>query len=198
MEKRIAAVTLAGVMGLTFAGCGSESGSGSGDQATIRATFGTEPETLDPGKATGVPEATYLGEMFEGLTSLDKDGQPVPAAAEKWDVSEDGLTYTFHLRDNKWSNGDPVTAQDFEYAWKRTLSQDLASEYAYMLFPIQGAEDYNKNGGSADKVGVKAVDDKTLEVHLARPTAYFLELLAHQSYYPVNKNVVDKDKEWAT
>ena len=181
-----------------FAGCGSESGSGSGDQATIRATFGTEPETLDPGKATGVPEATYLGEMFEGLTSLDKDGQPVPAAAEKWDVSEDGLTYTFHLRDNKWSNGDPVTAQDFEYAWKRTLSQDLASEYAYMLFPIQGAEDYNKNGGSADKVGVKAVDDKTLEVHLARPTAYFLELLAHQSYYPVNKNVVDKDKEWAT
>ncbi len=181
-----------------FAGCGSESGSGSGDQATIRATFGTEPETLDPGKATGVPEATYLGEMFEGLTSLDKDGQPVPAAAEKWDVSEDGLTYTFHLRDNKWSNGDPVTAQDFEFAWKRTLSQDLASEYAYMLFPIQGAEDYNKNGGSADKVGVKAVDDKTLEVHLARPTAYFLELLAHQSYYPVNKNVVDKDKEWAT
>ena len=197
-KKRLLALALAAMTACSlFAGCGDEQSAGK-DNTVVKATFGTEPETLDPGKATGVPEATYLGEMFEGLTSLDKDGQPVPAAAEKWDVSEDGLTYTFHLRDSKWSNGDPVTAQDFEFAWKRVLSPELASEYAYMLYPVKGGEEYNKKGGSADAVGVKALDDKTLEVKLARPTAYFLQLCAHQSAFPVNKKVVEGDKDWST
>src|SRR5574344_1152714 len=137
-KKKLLALALATLMaGSVFAGCGSDSAAGGDGGKTIRATFGTEPETLDPGKATGVPEATYLGEMFEGLTTLDENGQPVAAAAEKWDVSADGLTYTFHLRDSKWSNGDPVKAKDFEFAWKRLLSQDLASEYAYMLYPVK-------------------------------------------------------------
>lgn len=198
-KKKLLALALATLMaGSVFAGCGSDSAAGGDGGKTIRATFGTEPETLDPGKATGVPEATYLGEMFEGLTTLDENGQPVAAAAEKWDVSADGLTYTFHLRDSKWSNGDPVTAKDFEFAWKRLLSQDLASEYAYMLYPVKGAEAYNKNGGSADQVGVKALDDKTLEVKLEHPTAYFLALCAHQSAFPVNEKIVSGDKEWAT
>ncbi len=199
-KKKLLAFVLAAVFaGSIFSGCGSDSSAkGDSNEMVVKATFGTEPETLDPGKATGVPEATYLGEMFEGLTALDKDGQPVAAAAEKWDISEDGLTYTFHLRDNKWSNGDPVTAQDFEFAWKRLLSPELASEYAYMLYPVKGAEDYNKKGGSADGVGVKAVDDKTLEVKLARPTAYFLSVCAHQSAFPVDKKVVEADKEWAS
>ena len=198
-KKKLLAFVLAAVFaGSIVSGCGSDTAGGNGSEMVVRATFGTEPETLDPGKATGVPEATYLGEMFEGLTALDKDGQPVPAAAESWDVSDDGLTYTFHLRESKWSNGDPVTAQDFEFAWKRLLSPELASEYAYMLYPVKGGEAYNKNGGSADAVGVKALDEKTLEVKLARPTAYFLSLCAHQSAYPVNKKIVEQDKEWAS
>lgn len=197
-KKKLLALALAALMaGSIFTGCGSDGGSAESGKV-IRASFGSEPETLDPGKATGVPEATYLGEMFEGLTVLDDKGQPQPAAAEKWDVSEDGLTYTFHLRENKWSNGDPVTAKDFEFAWKRTLSQELASEYAYMLYPIAGAEDYNTNGGDAAQVQVKALDDKTLEVKLARPTAYFAALCAHQSFFPVNEKVVKENPEWNT
>lgn len=197
-KRKLLLLALAAVFATSvFSGCGTDSATNK-NEMVIKATFGNEPETLDPGKATGVPEATYLGELFEGLTSLDKDGQPVAAAADKWDVSEDGLTYTFHLRDSKWSNGDPVTAADFEFAWKRTLSPELASEYAYMLYPVKGAEEYNKNGGSADNVGVKAIDDKTLEVKLANPTAYFLSICSHQSAFPVNKKIVEADKEWAS
>ena len=132
-KKKLLTMVLAALTACSmFAGCGGNETAKS-DDMTIRAIFGTEPESMDPDKATGAPEATYLGEMFEGLTSLDENGQPVPAAAESWDISDDGLTYTFHLRDNKWSNGDPVTAQDFEFAWKRLMSPELASEYAYML-----------------------------------------------------------------
>ena len=197
-KKKLLTMVLAALTACSmFAGCGGNETAKS-DDMTIRAIFGTEPESMDPDKATGAPEATYLGEIFEGLTALDKEGQPVPAAAESWDISDDGLTYTFHLRDNKWSNGDPVTAQDFEFAWKRLMSPELASEYAYMLFPIKGGEEYNTKGGSADDVGVKAIDDKTLEVHLARPTAYFLMLLAHQSAFPVNRKVVQEHPDdWA-
>jgi len=181
------------ILGTLLAGCG-----GTSKEQVLRVRYGGEPENLDPEKATGVPEANYLQAMFEGLTELDNDGLPKPAAAEKWEVSPDGLVYTFHLRANKWSNGDPVTAQDFVYAWKRLLNPTTAAEYAYMLFPIKGAEAYNNGKGSADAVGVKAIDDKTLEVTLEKPTAYFLGVLAHNSAYPVNPKVVEANGDkWA-
>ncbi|MBU2699001.1 oligopeptide transport system substrate-binding protein [Sporomusaceae bacterium BoRhaA] len=182
------------MLGTILAGCG---GSASNEQV-MRVVIGGEPETLDPAKMTGVPEGNYAQAMFEGLTELDAQALPVAAAAEKWEISPDGLKYIFHLRANKWSNGDEVTAKDFEYAWKRLLNPTTAAEYAYMLFPIKGAEAYNSGKGSSDAVGVKAVDDHTLEVNLERPTSYFLASLTHSSTYPVNQKVVEANNEWAT
>ncbi|MBP2652259.1 MAG: ABC-type transporter, periplasmic subunit [Firmicutes bacterium] len=182
------------MLGTLLAGCG---GSSSKEQ-TVRVYMGGEPETLDPAKITGVPEGNYAQAMFEGLTEVDKDGLTVPAAAEKWDVSPDGLVYTFHLRANKWSNGEPVTAKDFEFAWKRLLKPETAAEYSYMLFPVKGAEAYNSGKGSVDEVGVKALDDNTLQVTLEKPTAYFPSVCAHSSTYPVNQKIVEANGDkWA-
>ena len=111
----------------------------------------------------------------------------------------DGLTYTFHLKkDLKWSNGDPVKASDFEYAWKRVLNPETASEYSYQLIYLKGAEAYNTGKGTADEVGVKATDDNTLVVTLAAPCPYFLELTSQPYYYPVDQKVVESNKDWAT
>src|SRR5215831_7715789 len=94
---------------------------------------GAEPETLDPAKATGVPEANIQYELFEGLTTYSPSGDIVPGMAEKWEISDDGMTYTFHLRDAKWSNGDPVTAGDFVYSMRRLVDPATASDYAYII-----------------------------------------------------------------
>lgn len=186
----LAAVMLAA----TLAGCG-------GGKATVkhlRYSVGTEPETLDPRKSTGSPEAIIEAQIFEGLTTLSDNNTPQPAAAERWEVSADGLTYTFHLRAGiKWSSGDPVTAQDFEYAWKTALSPELGSKYAYQLFYLKNGEAYNKNQTTADAVGVRAVNDKTLEVKLEKATPYFLTLTAFHTYYPVHRATVQANEKWA-
>uniref|UniRef100_UPI00387E142B ABC transporter substrate-binding protein n=1 Tax=Tigheibacillus jepli TaxID=3035914 RepID=UPI00387E142B len=119
-------------------------------------------------------------------------------AAEKVDVSDDGKTYTFKLRDDaKWSDGSPVTAQDFEYAWKRVLNPDTGSAFAFYMYYIKGAEDYNKGKGSADKVGVKALDERTFQVELNAPIGYFDSLLTLWTFYPVQKSLVEDNKNWA-
>ena len=132
-----------------------------------------------------------LDQVFEGLTRINQEGEPEPAMAEDIEVSDDGLTYTFKIReDATWTNGDPVTASDFEYAWKWVLDPDNAdTDYAYQLYPIKGAEDAKENGGSLDDVGVTAEDDHTLVVELEQPTDYFLDLTAFYTYYPINQNV---------
>ncbi|WP_227765534.1 peptide ABC transporter substrate-binding protein [Zhaonella formicivorans] len=168
------------------------------EEKVITYNLGTEPETLDVATATGKPEATVQMAMFEGLTRLDANNQPVPGMAEKWDISPDGLVYTFHLRDAKWTNGDPVTAEDFEFAWKRLLNPDTAAEYSYQAFYIKNGEKYNAGEVSADEVGVKALDAKTLQVTLETPTPYFLSLTAFPNLYPVNKKVVEANPDWNT
>jgi len=123
----------------------------------------------------------------------------VKALAEDWTVSDDGKTYTFKLRqDAKWSNGDPVTAHDFEYSWKRTLAKETAADYAYMLFYLVNGEKYNAGEVGADEVGVKALDDYTLEVKLNAPTPYFIGILAHNAYWPVHQASVEGKPDWAT
>jgi oligopeptide transport system substrate-binding protein len=123
----------------------------------------------------------------------------VKALTEDWTVSDDGKTYTFKLRqDAKWSNGDPVTAHDFEYSWKRTLAKETAADYAYMLFYLVNGEKYNAGEVGADEVGVKALDDYTLEVKLNAPTPYFIGILAHNAYWPVHQASVEGKPDWAT
>lgn len=153
-----------------------------------------EPETLDPGKSRGVNESKVIDELFEGLTEYPKGRGPMaPGAAERWDVSPDGKTYTFHLRkDGKWSNGDPVTAEDFRYSWLRVLDKNLASPYAEMLFYIKNGKRYLE-GEVTDpaEVGVKVIDPHTLQVDLEYVAPYFLELAAFHTYRPVHKATVE-------
>ncbi|MNM81716.1 Oligopeptide-binding protein OppA precursor [compost metagenome] len=142
--------------------------------------------------------SAVLRTLFEGLTRKDKDGNVVPGVAEKWE--QKGKEYTFHLRsDAKWSNGDPVTAKDFEFAWKRVLDPATvpAPPYAYQLYYIKNAQAYNeKKITDASQVGVKAVDDKTLKVTLENETPYFLGLTSFTTYYPVHQSVKNNPK-WA-
>lgn len=195
--KKLLAVILAMMMLVTLgAGC-RKSGS---NEPVLRYALEAEPATLDPAKSTAIPESLVEAQIFEGLVRLDAKDQPAPGVAEKWDVSADGMKYVFYLRPNaKWSNGEPVTAQDFEFAWKRALSPELASENAYMLFPLKNGQAYNEKKAAADQVGVKAVNDRTLEVTLEKPAAYFVSLMAFHAFYPVHqKTVTASPDKWAT
>ena len=167
---------------------------------TVKYVLEAEPSRLDPAMTTTTPESNVQLQLFEGLTRLDKDNNPQPALAKSWDISADGKTYVFHLRDHiQWSDGTPITARDFEYAWKRVVDPKVASENSYMMFPIEHAEDYFQEKASADEVGVTALDDQTLQVKLRYPTAYFLNLTAFHCYYAVPKKLVEaKPDTWAS
>lgn len=157
---------------------------------------GTEPETLDPAMSTGIPEATVELSCFEGLTRMDANNVPQPAIAQSWTVSSDGLLYTFKLRRSSWSNGQPVTAYDFEWAWKRALAPETAAEYATQLYYIKNGQAYNEGKlKDASKIGVRAVDQYTLQVMLERPTTYFLQLCAFPTLMPVYRKAVEANPE---
>jgi oligopeptide transport system substrate-binding protein len=209
-KKLVVLMSILLVLVMVFTGCSSpadktddETGDetqngGTGAKKILRTNNSSEPGSLDPALAQGTHESWVLENVFEGLMTFNEKGELVEGMAEKYEVSEDGLTYKFYIReDAKWTNGDPVTAHDFEYSWKRALDPKTASYYASILYPIKGAEAFNTGEGSADDVGVKALDDKTLEVTLENPTAYFLELTAFYTYFPVNKNVVESNPDWA-
>lgn len=150
----------------------------------------SEIPSMDSGKATDAVSMLVLTNVMEGLYRLDKDNNPTPGMAESVDVSADKKTYTFHLRDAKWSNGDAVTAKDFEYAWKRNIDPKLASEYAFILYYIKNAEAINNGKAKIDDLGVKATDDKTLVVELEKPCPYFLQLTSFATYLPMNEKFV--------
>ncbi|MDE3838221.1 ABC transporter substrate-binding protein [Bacillus methanolicus] len=165
----------------------------------FRVNIKTEPFSLHPGLANDSVSGNVLHQTFEGLTRIDKNGEPQPAMAEEITTSDDLTKYTFKIReDAKWTNGDPVTAQDFVYAWKWALDPKNESQYAYQLYYIKGAQAANEGKGSLDAVGVKAIDDKTLEVTLENPTPYFLELTAFYTYFPVNSKIAEKNPKWHT
>ena len=149
----------------------------------------TEPNELDPHIVTGVVEHKILKALFEGLvTPNPKTLEPEPGVADRWEISADGLTYTFYFcEDARWSNGDRVTAHDFHFSFQRMLSPNLAAEYAYMLFPLKNAEAYNR--GTIDdfaQVGVRVVDNEILKLELESPIPYFLSLLQHFAWFPVH------------
>jgi oligopeptide transport system substrate-binding protein len=152
-----------------------------------------EPETVDPHKTSTVYEAHVLRDLFEGLVMQDAKAQLIPGAAESWTVSDDGKVYTFKLRkDAVWSDGSPVTAEDFVYSFQRLEDPATGAEYASMLYPVVKAEEANTGKAKPAEMGVKAVDATTFEVTLKAPTPYFLEMLTHQAAYPVNKASIDK------
>ncbi|MGM0920282.1 MAG: peptide ABC transporter substrate-binding protein [Bacillota bacterium] len=158
---------------------------------------GAEPTSFDPVIGFDAVSWNALNNLMEGLTRLGKDHEPEAAAAEKWDVSEDGKTYTFHIReDAKWSNGDDLTADDFVFAWKRLLNPETGSGAAFLGYFIEGGEAYNSGTGSADDVKVKAVDKKTFEVTLISPQAYFLSVIANPAFFPVNEKVAAETPDW--
>ena len=159
---------------------------------------GAEPLSLDPHKATGTWEANIIGNMFIGLTTEDPQGRPIPGMATNWETSDDGLTWTFFLREAKWSDGEPVTAYDFEYAFRHILDPDNLSEYASLLYLIKNAEAVNaKRSMPVNSIGVRAIDEKTLEIKLEYPAPYLPQLLMHQTTFPIPKHVVEKyGDEW--
>jgi oligopeptide transport system substrate-binding protein len=187
-----------------------------GPPADLVWTAGPEIDTLDPARITALQDGRVAAALFEGLTVLDpKDLSVQPGVAERWDVSADKLTYTFHLRpEARWSDGRPVTAEDFAWSWRRVLDPKTASEYVYMLYPIRGARAYYaqlqasygepeastptptpaaKPDGST--LGVRVEGPDRLVVTLEQPTAYFLDLAAFSTYLPVRRDVVEARQE---
>ncbi len=152
-----------------------------------------DPETLDQHKTSTVVEARILRDLYEGLVIDDASAKVAPGVAESWTLSDDGTVYTFNFRDDaKWSNGEPVKAEDFVYSLRRIMTPETGAKYANILYPILNAEAINKGEMQPDALGVKAVDDKTLEITLASPTPYFLELLTHQTALPVYPPAVEE------
>ena len=210
MKKRLG-VVLAALLAITSAtaGCSSAGTETQGQQQTAPKAEGEkpaaeqkiiyalskEPEEMDPTLNVYARSSIVLQNLFRGLYKIDESGKkPVPSLAEGHELDETGTKYTFKINKNaKWSDGKPVTAQDFEYSWKRVLNPDVASGAAFYLYYIKNGKAYNEKKAGADDVGVKAVDDNTLEVTLENPTPYFLELLCVTAYYPVRKDVVEKE-----
>ena len=204
MRKRwLLPLALVASLVLVAAGCGGddeEAGDTGGEPAAeqvITVNWGTEPPSLDPGLATDTTSANIIMNIMDPLVKLDEDLEPLPNAAESWEISEDGTTYTFTLRDDlMWTDGNPVTAEDFEYSWKRTISPDLAADYAYQFFGIEGAQEYNSCEENCDavaeQVGVNAVDERTLEVTLVSAQPWFIKQIAHHSFLAVPQAAIDQ------
>lgn len=162
-----------------------------GSRTDIKAAIGPEPASLDPAINIDTYVSVYISHLLEGLTKYDENNQLIPAMADHWTVSKDGLVYTFFLKNGiKWSDGVDVKAQDFEYAWKRVLSPETASKYADPLFYIKNAKDFNK--GLTKDVGIKVLDEKTLQITLERPTSFFPSLVAIQPFFPARKDIIEK------
>ncbi len=178
---------------LVFAlSCGKKSGSGS----TFTLNIVTEPSSIDPQITTDIPGGTVDELILEGLLRKDKTGKSVAGIAQKWEKSKDGLVWTFHLRDGvKWSNGDPVTANDFKAGWIRGLNPDTAGSNASMLFVIKNGEKYNAKKVSENEVGIKVIDDKTLQVTLESPIPYFDDLVTFKSFMPLNQKFYNEAKD---
>ncbi len=151
----------------------------------------TEPDTLDPHRAGGTWENNIISDLFVGLTTDDAKAEVIPGAAESWTVSEDGLTYTFHLRDGHvWSDGAPVTTHDFVFGFRRIINPQTAARYASLLYPIKNARPANRGEAPLEKIGVKAIDEKTLEITLENPAPFLPRLLSHFTTFAIPAHVV--------
>lgn len=183
-SKKMTALLLAAGMIASMSG-GAMTAQAEGQSVTIN--IESEPPSLNSLLASDLVSFNVLRHVEVGLTSLDDNNEVVPGIAESWETNEEQTVYTFHLRDASWSDGTAVTANDFAYAWKTLLTPDTAALYAYLLFPIQNAAAINAGEAEPDSLGVKVIDDKTLEVTLNEATTYFPFLCSQISYLPVNQ-----------
>lgn len=157
-----------------------------------------EPHTLDPIMSSGQQEFEIIGDLMTGLMAHDPDGQPVPGMATRWETSADGLTWTFHLREAQWSDGVPVTAEDFVFSWRRILDPEIGSTYAYFLYLVKNAVAINAGKLPGTALGAHAADAHRLEIQLEHPAPYLLQLLTHTATMPLPKHLVEvKGGEWA-
>lgn len=162
-------------------------------EVVLRRGNAGEPKTLDQHQTSIDVESNVLKDLYEGLAAYDGKGNVRPGVAASWDISKDGLVYTFRLRpEAKWSNGEPFKASDFVFTFRRIMDPKTGAKYANLLYPIKNAESINKGQRAPTELGVKAVDDKTLEITLERATPYFIELLTHQTGLPLNEAAVNK------
>ncbi len=163
---------------------------------TLRINIGEEPQVLDPRKARSLGGQTVMRMLFEGLVRVDKEQKPELALASRVDISPDFKIWTFYLKESSWSNGDPVLASDFEYAWKKILAPDFPSDLGSYLYLIKNAKAAKDGKVGLDLIGVKALDKRTLQVELENPTPYFLDVAASSAFFPVNQKVDEKNPSW--
>ena len=194
-KKKIVGLVMAlGLAGLFLTACGKQQTTSK--QQELRLSASASLDTIDISKATGYGQT---GNVFESFYRLGKNGQPTAGLAKKATVSADGLTWTFTLRDAKWSNGDQITAQDFVYSWRRSLTPKTASPYAYLFSGVKNADAISKGKLPVEQLGIKALDNKTVEISLEKPIAYFKVLMAYPLFGPQNQKVVEKyGKKYAT
>lgn len=194
-KKKIVGLVMAlGLAGLFLTACGKQQTTSK--QQELRLSASAPLDTIDISKATGYGQT---GNVFESFYRLGKNGQPTAGLAKKATVSADGLTWTFTLRDAKWSNGDQITAQDFVYSWRRSLTPKTASPYAYLFSGVKNADVISKGKLPVEQLGIKALDNKTVEISLEKPIAYFKVLMAYPLFGPQNQKVVEKyGKKYAT
>ena len=184
MRKILMTVLL--LVTMIFAGCGNSDSAG--DNSKLSVMLGSNVVSLDSANATDIASFELIADCIDGLMQLDSDGKAIPAIAESFDVSEDGKTYTFHLRDAKWSNGDDVTADDFVFAWRRHCQK--AEEYSYVMGDtvacVKNADAVIK-GADPKTLGVSAPDPKTFVVELDAPVSFFPSLMVFPTFYPINE-----------
>lgn len=172
------------------------SGKKEASKQEISINIETEPKTLDPRKVRSLTDINLVQTFMDGLMRVGKNGTTEKAIAETYKVSDDMKTYEFHLKDARWSNGDPVRASDFVYAWKKTLSNDFPSDYAFLLYSLKNAKAIKQGLLPTSMLGVSAKDDYTLVLQLDYPTPYFLELLTHPVFFPINQKVDLENPDW--
>jgi len=187
-----AAAALAGTAFALRAGSGDSAKPVPADPHTLYRGNAAEPDTLDPHKASGSWENYIIGDMFLGLMTEDAAANPIPGAALSYSASPDGLVYTFKLRPHKWSDGVPVTAHDFVFSLRRVLDPKTAGQYASLLYPIKNAQAVNGGKMAVEQLGVRAIDDRTLEISFHFQVPYIAQLMTHYTTFPVPRHIVEK------